>query len=155
MYRGIKALFNPVPLNTKQYQVILTKYHQVPTSTAPVPPNTSHYRPILTQYHHISISLATKPRATMSLTTIVPCNKFYNRLKQKKTKDHNSNKRFALFTWSSNYILQPIICNIPILKYLVPCGNHFLQCWHFSEKKMHFTRDEFWVARPAFLWIQN
>ena len=37
----------------------------------------------------------------MSLATIVPCDKFYNRLKQKKTKDHNSNKRFALFTWSS------------------------------------------------------
>ena len=31
----IKALFSPVPLNTKQYQVILTKNHQVPTSTAP------------------------------------------------------------------------------------------------------------------------
>ena len=38
--------------------------------------------------------------ATMSLTIIVPRNKFYNRLKQKKY--DNSNKRFALFTLSSN-----------------------------------------------------
>ena len=30
-----KPCNNLVPLNTKQYQVILTQYHQVPTSTAP------------------------------------------------------------------------------------------------------------------------
>merc|ERR1711994_60429 len=52
--------------------------------TDPVPPNTSQYRPILTQYHHISMSLATRSLATMSLTTIVPREKFCNRLKHKK-----------------------------------------------------------------------
>ena len=43
-----------------------------------------HPVPILTQYHHMSMSLATKSLATMSLSTIVPRDKFYNRLKQKK-----------------------------------------------------------------------
>ena len=60
------------------------KYQPVLTHTDPVPPNTSQYRPILTQYHHISMSLAIRSLATMSLTTIVPHYKFYNRLKHKK-----------------------------------------------------------------------
>ena len=47
------------------------------------------------------MSLAIRTLATMSLMTIVPRDKFYNSLKHKKNKDHNSNKRFALFTWSS------------------------------------------------------
>ena len=52
---------NPVSPNTKQYQAILTQYHQVPTSTAfywlstiiyqPVPPSTNQYPPILTRNH--------------------------------------------------------------------------------------------------------
>ena len=54
----------PVPLKSKQYQVIVTQYHQVPTSTAfcwpsaityqpvplhtdPVPPSINQYQPIL------------------------------------------------------------------------------------------------------------
>ena len=32
--QALKPHINPVPLNSKQYQVILTQYHQVPTSTA-------------------------------------------------------------------------------------------------------------------------
>ena len=31
--QALKPHINPVPLNSKQYQVILTQYHQVPTST--------------------------------------------------------------------------------------------------------------------------
>ena len=50
------------------------------------------------------MSLAIRSLATMFLT-IVPRDKFYNRLKHKKTKNYNSNKRFALFTWSSLIIL--------------------------------------------------
>ena len=35
IYTGIQALYPyPVSLNTKQYQVMLTQHHQVPTSTA-------------------------------------------------------------------------------------------------------------------------
>ena len=58
-----------------QYRLLLTQYHQVPTSTAfywtntiiyqpvplhidPVPLSINQYRPILTQYHHISTSAA-------------------------------------------------------------------------------------------------
>ena len=58
--------------------------------TDPVPPNTSQYRPILTQYHHIwymiyiSLSLGTWSFATVSLATIVLCDKFYNKLRHKK-----------------------------------------------------------------------
>ena len=32
--QALKPHINPLPLNSKQYQVILTQYHQVPTSTA-------------------------------------------------------------------------------------------------------------------------
>ena len=33
--QAIKPHINPVPLNSKPYQIILTHYHQVPSSTAP------------------------------------------------------------------------------------------------------------------------
>ena len=52
------------------------------------------------------MSFATMSLATMSLAIIVPRNKFYNRLKQKKY--DNSNKRFALFTSSS--LLFVLVC---------------------------------------------
>ena len=39
-----KPFINPVPLNTKPYQVILTQYHQVPTSTALYWPSTIIYQ---------------------------------------------------------------------------------------------------------------
>ena len=41
------------------------------------------------------------PSRQLFLGTIFPRDIFYNRPKQEK-KDHNSNKRFALFTWSSS-----------------------------------------------------
>ena len=49
---------NPVPLNSKQYQVILTQYHQEPTSTAPYWPSTIVYQPqpYWPSYHNISYS---------------------------------------------------------------------------------------------------
>ena len=44
IYTGIKALYYPsTPLNTMQYQVTLTQYHQVPTSTALYWPNSIIY----------------------------------------------------------------------------------------------------------------
>ena len=84
--QALKPHINPLPLNSKQYQVILTQYHQVPTSTTsywpstiistssapywpstiiyqpvppytvPVPPSINKFRSILTQYHLISYS---------------------------------------------------------------------------------------------------
>ena len=80
----ILTQYHLIPFCTKLYWPSIIKYQPVLTHTDPVPPNTSQYRPILTQYHHISMSLATRSLATMSLTTIVPRDKFYNRLKHKK-----------------------------------------------------------------------
>ena len=72
------ALFlytDPVPSWINQYRLLLTQYHQVPTSTAfywtstivyqpvllhieAVPPSINQYRPMLTQCHHKSTSTA-------------------------------------------------------------------------------------------------
>ena len=71
--QALKPHINPVPLNSKQYQIILTwcyykststalycpsttKYNPVLLLTDPVPPSTNQYRLLLTQYHHISYS---------------------------------------------------------------------------------------------------
>ena len=54
--QAYSLLLFPIPLNTNQYQVILTQHHLVPTVpsyTDPIPPNTKQYRLLLTQYHHI------------------------------------------------------------------------------------------------------
>ena len=58
------------------------------------------------------MSLTTMSLATMFLAIIVPRDKFYNRLKQKKY--NNSNKRFALFTSSSytDYIAHTVFAAI-------------------------------------------
>ena len=57
-----------------------------------------------------TMSLMTLSLATLSLATIVPRDNFSSRhfLKQTKTekKDQNSNKRIALFTWSSQHYHQ-------------------------------------------------
>ena len=75
MHQQVEPHTDPVPSCINQYCLLLTQYHQVPTSTAlywpstiiyqpvplhidPVPPSINQYRPILTQYHHISTSTA-------------------------------------------------------------------------------------------------
>ena len=80
----MKALYKPSTTQYHQYQVILTQYHQVKTSIAPYWPSTTKYQPRLPCKDPV-LSYIMMSIATMSI-------------------DHNSNKRFALFTWSS-YIL--------------------------------------------------
>ena len=73
--QALKPHINPVPPSSKQYQLILTQYHQVPTSTAPYWPSNimnqpvmlhtdpilldiNQLRPILSQYHQVWTSSA-------------------------------------------------------------------------------------------------
>ena len=73
--QACKHFTDPIQLNTKQYRIIMTQYHHVPTSNAqywpsstnyqpvpphtdPVPPSTSHYPRILTQFHQVPTSTA-------------------------------------------------------------------------------------------------
>ena len=68
IYITYKQFTDPIQHNTKQYRVMLTQYHHVPTSftkyqpvppsTDPVPPNTNQYCLILNQYYHASTSFA-------------------------------------------------------------------------------------------------
>ena len=88
IYNINRPFTNPVPINTKQYQVLMIQYHQVPTRTAPywpshqvlastafcwpstimyqpvllhtdsIPPSTNPNRPLLTQYHQVPTSTA-------------------------------------------------------------------------------------------------
>ena len=42
----MKAHINPVPLNSKQYQIMLTQHHQVPTNTTPYWPRIIMNQPV-------------------------------------------------------------------------------------------------------------
>ena len=99
-YRPILTQFHQVPTSTAPYWPSTTKHQPLLPNTDPAPPSTNQYYPILTQYHQLpastalywpstiiyqfpSMSLETMSFATKSLATIVPRDKFYNRLKQK------------------------------------------------------------------------
>ena len=73
--QALRPHINPVPPNSKQYQVLLTQHHQVLTSTAPYWPSNimnqpvmlhtdpvlldiNQLRPILSQYHQVWTSSA-------------------------------------------------------------------------------------------------
>ena len=73
--------YHSIPISTNQYQVILTQYHLVTTSITPYWPSTIKYQPVLPCKGPV-LSYIMMSIATVSI-------------------DHNSNKRFALFTWSS------------------------------------------------------
>ena len=73
--------YHSIPISTNQYQVILTQYHLVTTSITPYWPSTIKYQPVLPCKGPV-LSYIMMSIATMSI-------------------DPNSNKRFALFTWSS------------------------------------------------------
>ena len=73
--------YHSIPISTNQYQVILTQYHLVTTSITPYWPSTIKYQPVLPCRDPV-LSYIMMSIATMSI-------------------DHNSKKRFALFTWSS------------------------------------------------------
>ena len=78
--------YHSIPISTNQYQVILTQYHLVTTSITPYWPSTIKYQPVLPCKGPV-LSYIMMSIATMSI-------------------DHNSNKRFALFTWSSSLLFQ-------------------------------------------------
>ena len=119
---------NPVPLNTKQCQVILTQYHQLPTSTAsywpstimdqplppytdPVPPSTDQYCLLLNQYHCISTSTApywsstTKYQSIPTYTDPVPS--YINQYHLLLTQYHQV-PTAAAFYWPSVIMYQPV-----------------------------------------------
>ena len=75
--------YHSIPISTNQYQVILTQYHLVTTSITPYWPSTIKYQPVLPCKGPV-LSYIMMSIATVSI-------------------DHNSNKRFALFTWSSSF----------------------------------------------------
>ena len=77
--------YHSIPISTNQYQVILTQYHLVTTSITPYWPSTIKYQPVLPCKGPV-LSYIMMSIATVSI-------------------DHNSNKRFALFTWSSKETL--------------------------------------------------
>ena len=96
----------------------MTQYHQVPTSTASYWPSTTKYHPVPPFFDPVP-SYINVPRDNVLCNNvpydIVPCNivpcdncssgQFFLAtffiIDQNRKKDHNSNKRFALFTWSS------------------------------------------------------
>ena len=81
--------YHSIPISTNQYQVILTQYHLVTTSITPYWPSTIKYQPVLPCKGPV-LSYIMMSIATVSI-------------------DHNWNKRFALFTWSSFYITSAYI----------------------------------------------
>ena len=76
--------YHSIPISPKLYWPSTTKLQPVSPHTDPLPSNTNQYCPVSvkTQYYHTYIMISI---AMMSI-------------------DHNSNKRFALFTWSSFHL---------------------------------------------------
>ena len=88
-YQPILSYTDPVPPSTKQYCLILTQNHQVPTRNGlhwpsttkyqPVPPftdqapsSTNQYRPLLTQHHQVPSSTALYWPSTIKYQPVLP-----------------------------------------------------------------------------------
>ena len=89
MYQPVPLHTDPVPPSTNQHRLLVTQYHQVPTSTplywpstiiyqplppytAPVPPSTNQYRPTLTQYHQEPTSTALYSSSSIMYQPVSP-----------------------------------------------------------------------------------